>query len=315
MKEDLITFEASSPDELKEMLSKLTRKDTRSCLYCALAIGDPEFLIYPFNFRNTTRANAKKQVINEIKAIYEMPVSEIEYDFQIFDEEENYISGVCAAIPKKRLAQYLDILDTNRLVPLNIIPYSAATIGYYFHLHKDPQSTFAIVDFSRKHVVSMAVFEDDTCQLLRQIAYESLHDIVTEIKDSLKNAFLFSGIEHVDRVHFAGNLEDKLDIISDIETAFQAKAERDHSVDIMTALSIPDRYFTVELSRHYTFSTAERSHALKLTALLMGLYCLFVIYLGSEIFFKIKELNELNASYKLTDYDYAKNLKQELDAL
>ena len=133
MEENLITLEASSPEELTDVLEKLSRKDTRNCLYSALAISAPELLLYPFNFKDVSLANAKKQVCNEIKEIFSISLSEIEYDFQVFSQKENYISGVCAAIPKKCLYQYLRILDKNKLVPLSIIPYSSASIDEYLH--------------------------------------------------------------------------------------------------------------------------------------------------------------------------------------
>ena len=132
MEEELIALEASSPDELKEVLEKLSRKNTRNCLYSALAISDPQFLLYTFNFKNTLFPNAKRQVCNEVKEIFAMPLSEIEYDFQVFFQDENYLSGVCAAIPKKCLYQYLRILDKSRLVPLRIVPSSSAVIDYDF---------------------------------------------------------------------------------------------------------------------------------------------------------------------------------------
>lgn len=314
MEKNLITLEASSPDELKDVLEKLARKNTRNCLYSALAVSDPQLLLYPFNFKDTSLPNTKKQVSNEIKEIFSIPLSEIEYDFQIFSQEENYISGVCASIPKKRLYQYLRILDKNKLVPLRIIPYSSAIIDYYFHQHKEPNISFAIIDFSKKYMVSIAVFKNDHCELLRQIPYELLHDIIPEIIDSLKNARVLSGIAHLEKIHFAGNLEDKMGIIQDVESAFEAKIERDHSVDVVTALSLEDYYFDINFARRHAFCPSERLQALRVTNLCLALYCLFIIFLGLEIFYKFKELSDLNSSYTLTNYDYAKNLKKEMDA-
>lgn len=198
---------------------------------------------------------------------------------------------------------------------MRIIPYCSAIIDYYFHLHNDPKAKFAIIDFSKKYTVSLAVFKNNRCQLIRQIPYQLLHDVISEIKDSLKNACMLSGVEQLDRIHFAGTLEDKIDIIRDVESDFHAKTEQDHSIDVVTALSIEDCYFGINLARRYAFSGRERVRAAHVTLLLMVLYGLFVIYLGSEIFFKVRHLNELNASYKLTEYDYARNLKQELDSL
>ncbi|MCK5346633.1 MAG: hypothetical protein KAR20_24655 [Candidatus Heimdallarchaeota archaeon] len=315
MEENLITLEASSPDELKEVLTKLSKRNKRDCLYGALAISDPQLLLYPFNFKDVPLTDIKKQVSDEIKEIFSMPISEIEYDFQIFTQEESYISGVCAAIPKKCLYQYLSILDKNKLVPLRIVPYSSAIIDYYFHQHKDPNISFAVIDFSKKYMVSMAVFKNDHCQLLRQIPYERLDDVKSEIINSLKNACVLSGIAQLERIHFAGNLEDKMEIIGETESAFQAKIERDHSIDIVTALSLEDYYFDINFSRRHTFSEFERIQATHIMNLCLALYCLFIVFLGSQIFYKFRSLNNLNESYTLTDYDYAKNLKKELDLL
>ncbi|MCK5180463.1 MAG: hypothetical protein KAR32_13115 [Candidatus Omnitrophica bacterium] len=315
MEKNLLTLEASSPDELKDILKRLAGKNRLRRSFCALAIGDPQFLLYPFNFKNTLLPDAKKQVCEEIRKIFNVPLSNIEYDFQIFEQEENFFYGVCAAIPKKRLYQYLRILDKNTLTPLRIIPYSSAIIDYYFHQHKDPSVSFVIIDFSRKYIIGIALFKNDHCQLLRQIPYERLHDVVSEIIDSLKNACGSSGIAHLDRIHFAGTLEDKGEIIGDIESAFQAKVARDHSIDIVTALSLQDYYFDINFARCHTLSASERVHVMRVVKLLLALYCLFVILLGSQIFLRFKKLKNLNASYSLTDYDYAKNLKKELDSL
>ena len=314
MNKNFITLEGSSPNELKDILKRLSGKKKLSRAYCALAIGDPEFILYPFSFKDTSLSDAKEQVCEEIRKIFDMPLSNIEYDFQIFERDEDFFYGVCAAIPKKRLHQYLRVLDQNILTPLRIIPYTSAIIDYYFYKHKAPEVSFAVVDFSRKHLIGIAVFKEERCQLLRQIPYDRLHDVVSEIINSLKNACMSSGIAHLDRIHFAGTLEDKMEIVEDIEASFQAKIECDHSIDIVTALSIENQYFDINFARRYTLTESERVHTMRAAKLLLALYCLFVILLGSQIFFRFQKLKNLDSSYTITDYNYAQNLKKELDS-
>ena len=313
--QELVTLEAGSPEELIDVLEKLTTKATRNCLYSALAISDPQFLIYPFNLKDTSTLEATKQTQNEIKEIYSLPMADIEYDIQIFRNEPNYISGICAAIPKKLLHRYLEILDKNKLVPLRIIPYTSAIVDYYFQKHKDPNKSFCIIDFSKKYTISLAVFKNDYCELLRQIPYEVLHGVIPEIIESLKNVCLMTDVKKLDHIYFAGTLEDKLDIIRDVEEAFEAKIERDHSIDVVTALSLDDYYFNINFARRYAFSPPERVRALYMTNLVLILSILFNIFLGFKIFHNSMKLKKLSFSYTLTDYDYAKNLKKEMDAL
>lgn len=315
MEEQLLTLEASSPEELQTVIATLSGRNKRKCVYCALAIGDPEFLIYPFNFRNKAFPEIKKQITHEIAEIFSLPQSAIEYDFQIFVQEEIYLSGVCAAFPKKRLHEYLKILDDSKLVPVRIVPYSSAIIDYYFYQHKDPIGSFAVIDFSKKYLISLAAFKNDQCRLIRQIPYEFLHDVTSEIIDSLKNACVLSGIDHYDQIRFVGTIDDKMDIIHDIESNVQAKSERDQSIDIVTALSLEDHYFDLNLARRYVFSDLERIQAVNIMKILMVIFIIFIFSLAIKLLVQIKELEELNASYTLTHYDYAKNLKLEMDAL
>jgi len=313
--QDLVTLEAESPEELITVLEKLTTKATSNCLYSALAISDPQLLIYPFNLKDTSALEAKIQTQNEIKEIYAIPMADIEYDIQIFRSESNYVSGICAAIPKKLLQRYLEILDKNKLVPLRIIPYSSAIVDYYFQKHKDPSKSLCIIDFSKKYMISLAVFKNDCCELLRQIPYKILSDVIPEIVESLKNACLMTDVKQLDHIFFAGTLEDKLDIIQKVEEAFQAKVERDHSIDVVTALSLDDYYFEINFSKRYAFSPQERIRAVHLTNLILILYILFIIFLGFKLVYNGMNLKDLSASYTVTEYDYAKNLRKEMDAL
>ncbi|HQP09896.1 MAG TPA: hypothetical protein PKV41_00755, partial [Candidatus Omnitrophota bacterium] len=243
------------------------------------------------------------------------PTEEIDYDFQVFHSETNYMTGICAAIPKKLLRRYLDILDKNRLVPQRILPYSSAIVDYYFQKYKDPNTSFCVVDFSKKYMISLGIFKGHCCELMRTIPYENLRDAKPEIVESLKNTCLMTDVKKLDHIYFAGILEDKMDIIREVEEAFQARVERDHSIDIVTALSMDDYYFNINFAAGYVFSPSERMRAMHLTNLILILCVLFNIYLGFKLFNKSMKLRDLNASYTLTEYDYAKNLKKELDAL
>ena len=313
VEENILSLEASTPEELKDIITELSKTEKLKSRFVSLAIRGVEVLVNPFNMANTSVKELKNNLMFEAVEFLSLPVDEIEFDFQILHSDKEKISGFYSCMPKKLLQSYLSILYQAKLIPIKITAHILAGVDSFLQKHDDNGKSFCIFDFYRNSTVYLAVFHNKQCHLLREFTYGSLDEAKKEIIQSLRFASSKSSFKKFDCFYFSGDLNRKDGLITQLGKEFNTTIERGDFTDVKDALGSERNFFSLNLVRDYAFSLSQRKQIF-IGANLVLFCCLAALLLLSVRMVKANILtNSLKASYESTDYDYAKNLKNQLE--
>ena len=315
MKEKLFALTVSSPEELAGNRSLFREKRKNKCLFVALAISGSQVLVRTFDLPKAPFPD----IINNLKfdavELLSLPVDEIELDFQVLSSTKEKVSGVFACLPKKLLADYLSILDKEKITPVKITAYILAHIDAFLLSHTTNNKRFCLLDFSKRDIIHLAVFNQKQCELLREIPYENLEEARLEVIQSLRSACGKSHAKQFDHIYFSGDLAQSEQLASEIGRDFSSATEHIPFIDIKTALCHESNFFDLNLLSKYSFFLSGRKKILKITNILLWLCFFICLLLTWEIQKTEKLINILKSSYSASDYDYARNLKNQLRSL
>ena len=210
------------------------------------------------------------------------------------------------------MANYLSILDKEKITPVKITAHILATFDAFFLSRTTNNERFCLLDFSKQEIVHLAVFNQKKCELLREIPYESLEEAKLEIIQSLRSACGKSYAKQFDHIYFSGDLAQSGELASEVGRDFNSAIEHVPLIDIKTALCHEDSFFGLNLLKNYSFFLSGRKKILQLTKFLFVLCVLICLFFNWKIHQTERAIRTLKSSYSAADYDYAKNLKGQL---
>ena len=312
MNKKLFALTVSSPDELKANRSILLEHKRNNSTFVALGLEGPQVLVRPFHLTDVPYKDIKNNLKHEAVELLSLPVDDIEFDFQILNKTGNKTFGVFVCLPKKILQEYLSILDKTKLTAIKITASFLAAIDSFFEQRKINNERFFLLGFSKYHTISLAVFNNKQCELLREIPYGDFEEAKLEVIKSLRSASAKSHIKNIDRVYFYGEVAHKDELAQEIARQSNAAAEDAHFINLKKALCSEKNYFNLNLLRYHSFTIKRREQILMAMNIFLFLYLGICILLGAKIQAQGKLIHNLRSSYTARDYDYARNLERQL---
>ena len=308
----MLTFEASSPDELKKFLSEQPGSVSSSPRLAALAISGPQVLVRVFQFGSVPSKELKRRLLHEAVELLSLPVSDIELMYQILGSADGEINGVYVCLPRKLLHRYLWVLYRAKFVPAHITAASAVYLASFF---KDPQldGRVCFLNFSNKKMICLAIFLQRKCELFREIPYENWAEATTEILQSLRSVCAKSSVKQFDRIYLVGADPYQEDLGEQIKYDFNAAVEHRPAVDLEQVLKETD-LAGLNLAQNYIFPLNERIQILRILHLVIAVLLCAGIGLGVKIKMSDQLMNSVKNSYQPAEYQYAVELQTKLKA-
>ena len=204
MSETILTFEASSPKELRNLLSSQSQNTHPPSRFATLAVSGPQVLVRLFQFESIPPKEIRKRLFFEAVEFLSLPVSEIELTFQILASHSTRIRGIYTCLPKKLLQDYLSVFHHAKLVPITITAYLATCLNYFLKEPQTGEGRVCFLDFSKEKTIYLAVVSQKKCELLREIPYENWTEAKAEILQSLRSVCAKSPVKQFDRIYITG---------------------------------------------------------------------------------------------------------------
>ena len=306
-----LTFVVASPQELTDRLKETPAKSP----FAALAISGSQILVRAFQFKDLSLADTKSRLQAEAVELLSVPFSEIEFDYQVFGSAPERTAGVYLAMPRKLLREYLAVFDNAKFIPIKMTAAILATIDSFCQKRDIAAGRCCLLDLSNPSKIHAAIFMNKQCEFIREIPYDNLEEARVEIIQTLRSASAASTVKQVEQIYWAGDLQNKEDLLRQIEKISQAKIEQGPALDMNESLASESGFFNLNLLKRFSFSLSERSKVIAimdkaLAAVVIGCVLLTAGHLSAWIGVK-----KVKSSYKASDYEYAKKLEKQLKSL
>ena len=168
----LLSLEAGSAQELDDALTTMTRNGLNGSAYASLSLRDPGVLVRPFKIDDCADAELREKLLFEAVELLSLPTEDIELEFQVLKTDGNNYSGIFMCMPRILLKEYLSVLNKKKLYPFKITSSTLADIDNFFQERQASGERFCLFDFSRKNSIKLVSYQDQQCDLLREVPYE-----------------------------------------------------------------------------------------------------------------------------------------------
>ena len=309
MKENILIFDSASPEELT---AKLAEAKPPAGQFAALAISGPQVLVRPFELTNVALKDVPNRLRFEAVELLSVSAEKIALDFQVFSSSAGKISGIFLCAPQSLIQDYLKALDSAKLIALKITSRILAGIDTFLKVHQVPDGRFCLLDLSRPRVIGLAIFLDKHCELIREISYEKPDEAIHEVVQSIRSVCAKSQNKVCGQIFYSGTPVAGLN--EELERSFEAKVEGKDFSGAKVGLDEANNFFSLNVAREHSFSIEERQQFLTVAHAVLGLVVLCVAMLGGKSVTNDTKLKELKASYKPTEYKYARDLEKQMKA-
>ena len=317
VKEGLVAFEVSSPEELRAALDSFSEKRSSQTRFAELRIYGSGILVRQFELPNVSLGELKNALKLEATEIFSLPPQDIELDYKIFSSSEHKIKGMFLAIPNKLLQEYLSCFDATDIIPVKMTANIIAVAGDFLLNNRTARKSFCLVDFSKTNIINMTVFINGQCELLREIYYDGIDDAEEKVINSLKYIYGKSASKRLNKIYYSGDLFDKDALVLRLQEKIDVEPESGNATDrdIMPSTPKSDIFFKINLFKKYVPSLPMRNGILRTERVALTIFLLFFLILGAKTLREGLSIRHLRSSFSRTDYDYARSLQEKVNLL
>jgi hypothetical protein len=321
MDNTLFTFTAQSPEDLKKQIAALppgqSRQRFTGSVYAAVALSDPKVCVCPFHFSDAVPKDIKRHVLFEAVQILALPAFDIVVDYQIFSSSDGNISGIFTCLPQALLLQYLKILEDAQLVPTLIVPEILADVAGFTTCGKPKERSQRCVylNFPGSNKVHLAVINAGRCELVRQIVYEHVDDVLNEIVLSVRKVNSGRDQKPADHIYVTGRAEGDDGILTSIKNVLKTEVVAREPIDLLNGLRGSfHEIFQINLGRFYVFSRERRELLIKAVLGILLAVMVFDVVGAWKIGANAVGLNTAKSANYAGRYQYALELQKKLKA-
>lgn len=308
-------FETVSPEDLKNGILQLSGTTLFPGSYVCLSVRNSDFIVRSFQYNNISREMLKGRLQAEAVETLGLPLGDIAFDFQILHMGLDFINGIFVCCPKGLLEEYLSILDEAKLIPVRITSGTVMSLEKFFMSREVDDKRFCLLDFQGEKVISVAVFHGGICELIRKIPFDSVSQATSEIVYSLRSTSAKSHVKQFEEIYAIAAGEQWNDLLDELKSSFDAKPQQISLPEWTKGRGPAKTFFDMNLAKGKLLSlTARKTICQATTGLLAGCVSMAII-LGAQIIYKQRSIHSLKSSYTRADYDYALNLKRQIEGV
>jgi len=313
MKYPIFNLHASSPEELNKVIMELNGELSQNSHITILNLYGPQILVRQFDLPRLPPREIKNALKLEAAEIFSLLPEEIEIDYQMLDVSEgNKIRGVFTALPKSIFDEYVNLLNKVNLAPEKVTANIFSRINYFLHGNGVEMNNFYLIDFFKEGIANLVLFNNGTCELLREINCENTNDAVKEISHSLKYALCKSACKKFNNIFVMGELSNKGELISSLERELNINIKK-YNLNEQTNSNFNNSPFDINLTKSHIFPNSIQKKILSVINIILTLsISLFLLFTAATIAQYTKLRSELSSLNK-TDYDYAKGLFDKIN--
>jgi hypothetical protein len=312
----LKTYEAFSPEELGKTLAQEAKKGIRPPRNVGLAVGGSQVFLCPFDVTDISAKELENRLKLDAIGLLNLPLDDVEFDFQIMQAEERHFRGISVCIPKKILQEYMDVLGGYNSIPIRVTAQSLLRLNDILSKPGIQTGHFCLLTLPQENMLTLVVFHQQRCEMIRVIPYTNHEEAKREIFLTLRAACAQSHVKRFDHIFVSEKIPQKEDLLSDIKEVFAVKMESSGDLAEVTAPQMTDQgYFQINLARRYSLSMASRKKAFHVAHPLILLLILIDAFLGIIIFQKGRVAKSLQSSFSEADYQRALELQKQVKTL
>ena len=207
MKNQLVQFEVSSPDELREALTKVPA-DSKA-RFAAVRVFGPEVITRHFELPRMADQDLVAGLKLEASQIFSAKPIEIELSYQILSGNNGNVKGIFSAVLRKRLLDYLACFDESRLVPVSLVSSAVGAVNDFMKNNPAAGRDYFLVNFVSAHAVDVVVVMDGEPALFREVNEPTDAEIEKKVVDCVRYCCSRSSSKSLEAVFFLGNLTGK----------------------------------------------------------------------------------------------------------
>jgi hypothetical protein len=201
-------FEVSSPDELREALTKLPAES--KARFAAVRVFGPEVITRHFELPQMSALDLVSGLKLEANQIFSAKANnDIELSYQILSVDNGHVKGVFTAMLRKRLLDYLACFRESRLVPVSLTSTAVGAVGDFVKKNPAAGRDYFLVNFVTAQAVDVIVVMDGEPALFREINEPSDAEIEKKVVDCVRYCCSHSVSKHLEAVFFMGDLTGK----------------------------------------------------------------------------------------------------------
>ena len=294
-------LQAQSPEELRTALKSLESAGRKKICYVTLVLTDPRLLLCPFEYRKITPLQLTSYIKSDITHILGVSAQEVEFDYQTFQSDPEGIVGCFLCLPKAVLADYLSILDKEKLVPLKMTSRALMNIETFVSGHYQKDGKYCVLDFYSQNQMSFAVFDHQRCVSLRQIPFSTVAEIKNEIMQSMRSVLARSQSKAVDQVYVLGAFEHKTELIGYLHDRLGIKPQAvEEKIPVPASYHAGGARLDLDLLKQYTFPWPLRKLILKIAHAGLSLLLVLSLVLWVKIVVNQQKISQAKSLFQFT---------------
>ena len=311
-KENIISLEVASPQELNERLAAFAEEKTTQPRFIALNVYGPQVLVRQFDLP-ALKINEIKQALKlEAMELLHLKVDEIEFEHQVLGSFEGRTKGVFVAMPKQLLQEYVGCFRNTAFIPVKMTASILTVVDAFLHTHKIENESFCLMAFASGKRIQMAVSDSGQWVLIREINYENEYEAEQEVLNSIKYSCAKSANKELHEFYFSSSAQDREGLMERLQKELNIRPHREDAAGI-NGLSFADSLFKINLINKYAVTLPLRNTIIGLQKLAIAIVLLCCIVLGIRIMKNNQLLTKTLHSFTQDEYNQASGILEKLN--
>jgi hypothetical protein len=315
MENQLVQFEVSSPDELREALTKLpadskarSPRFAGEAGFAAVRVFGAEVITRHFELPPMSASDLVSGLKLEASQIFSAKAGDVELSYQVLNATNGNIKGVFTAMLRKRLLDYLACFNESRLVPVSLASTAIGAVGDFVKKNPAPGRDYFLVNFLSAHAVDVVVVMDGEPALFREVNEPTDAEIEKKVVDCVRYCCSRSTSKHLEAVFFMGELTGKEFLMQRLKGLIYSNPDQEEKAWTPWQVDM----VRMNLLKVCALGKEERDTLARvLMAVTAGAFIL-----GALLFVKSSQvqarLQETRASFSAADYQLALDLKERI---
>ena len=301
--DNIVPFEVASPDALRAVVAGHAVNGRR---FAAVRVFGPHVLTRVFHFPAATRGDIRSGLCVEASEILSVPAREIAVAYHVTHEGADGVNGMCVAIPRMELEEYLECFHDSALIPVGLTSAAAATAVDF--LKKNPLAgpDHCVVNFLMPNVACIMVVADGAPALFAEACDLSDDDLQEKILNAVRYVCSRSASKRMGPIFVRGQTRGRESLVEKL-TVLPEQLEVQLPVSLPHAVRMraPDLFESRVLGYDTRAATVRALMLLTLGCAAAG------VLLGAGVHKTREELNEIRSTVGPNEYQAAMELQKK----
>lgn len=300
------TLHVNSVAGVREQVRQLSFAAPGEAPLLHLVLHDPQIVLRPFCIKEASVPQALRKLRLEVVELMGLPLEEFRLAVQVLHSGGKFVSGIYLTAINKKLQEYFDVLEENRL---SVCRISTPVIEQINALNRQLggfTGRICLVDLSSAGKAAIVVFFGQECELVREIICgDNLAAVKNEIIQSLRSVCSRSENKNVDKIFIAGQDAGLEELSEFVEERLHIRVQSTPGSIQGEDAGEGQSFISLNLAEDLSLSYDLRRKILLGTNLLIAFLLLCDIAFLPGILMKEYKIRRARATISVQQYQYA----------